>query len=458
MEEVFRFPNHPYKKGNHLFWDLDAIVVGMKRGIRKAFEAHPDITSIGIDTFGVDYVRLGKDGQPLEHPFCYRDDRCQTAMEALLKLHPYKEIYAKTGIQRLPFNTIFQLYDDHLNGRPYEEMLFLPDYLNYFLTGIKRSEKTIASTGALLNLDREFDPELLQMAGYSSCPFPKLIEAGEVLGPIKKELAEELGIPSIDVIVTASHDTGSAVAAIDLDEHTAYLSSGTWSLLGVERKNVEASEASFQNNFTNELGYRESNRYLKNIMGLFIIQELFNAWKGKDQCLSFSLLAKEAGEAKELPIFIDVDDPLFASPLQMEEKFYSYLEATNQQASNLSRGEIARIVYESMSLAYKKQFEKLNQLEENSLKRIVVVGGGSKAELLNQFIADALQIEVVTGQSEATAYGNALVQYLALKEFASWEQARAKMIPSDRKSYLPKQKKEERYGLYQELIARRKQS
>lgn len=455
-EEMYRFPNHPYEKQGHLYWNMDAIVSGLKEGLKRSFAKHPDIESVGIDTFGVDYVRLGKGSLLLSDPFAYRDSRCQKAMDKLLKEVPFARIYEESGIQKLPFNTIFQFKDDHDEHREYEEVLFLPDYINYLLTGKKATEATIASTGSILGTNHEFSPFLLGLSGLKEGALPSLMQPGTVLGNVRKELCDELGIPGVKVILTASHDTASAIASIDLDDDTCYLSSGTWSLLGCERKEIIANKKALDANFTNELGFQKTNRFLKNIMGLFIIQELYNAWKETDPSLTFSRLAEEATNAEPKPIFIDVDDPIFSTPMDMEKKFYQYLKATNQEASNLARGEIARIVYESMSFAYKKHYGALCEILGKSFPRLVVVGGGSKAELLNHFIADALNIRVETGQGEATVYGNAAVQLLALDPSTSWKTLRNAMIPEERKTYYPKNNAEPRYLQYLDIVSRRK--
>lgn len=455
-EETHRFSNHPYEKDGHLYWDIRAIEEQMLCGIKFSFHSHPDIQSVGIDTFGVDYVRLGKGSSLLSDPFAYRDTRNVAAREKATSKVPYSEIYQTTGIQSLPFNTLFQFYDDKIQGYPAEEVLFLPDYLNYLLTGVKATERTIASTGALLDLNRELALPLLERLGLNPSLLPPLKDPLTRLGTLRHDIASSLGVPEVPIILTASHDTASAVASIDLDEDTLYLSSGTWSLLGAETSAPIVTPAAEEANFTNELGLNGSNRFLKNIMGLFILQELYNAWQALCPSLTFSRLALEASQSPTLPFFIDVDDPLFSTPMDMEKKFYQYLKKTKQESGKLTRGEIARIVYESMAFAYKRQYETFASLHGKPYGRLVVVGGGSKAELLNQFIADALSLTVQTGQAEATVYGNALAQFLALDKSLSWEQLRHAMIPEDRRVYTPKNDLSSRYLRYQEIIHRRK--
>lgn len=455
-EETYRFPNHPVEKQGHLYWDIDAIEKEFFKGLQASFSLHPDIESVGVDTFGVDYLRLGEGGFLLSAPFAYRDPRCLKAMEEVLSRIPYSKIYQNTGIQCLPFNTIFQLCDDAAKCRELGEILFLPDYFNYLLTGVKATERTIASTGAILSLDHEFDASLLESLGIAPDIFAPLSDPSSTLGSVKEDLAKKLGIPRAKVILTASHDTASAIAAIDLDPSTAYLSSGTWSLLGVETRFPIVTKESEESNFTNELGLHNTNRFLKNIMGLFIIQELVNGWKVTDPRLDFATLALEAEEATALPYFIDVDDPVFSTPMDMEEKFYRYLKKTKQESGVLTRGEIARIVYESMAFAYKKHFDSLQQILKKTYGRLVVVGGGSKADLLNRFIADALQVKVETGQCEATVYGNAIAQFLGLDPRLSWEELRKAAIPKNRRTYLPSSDLSPRYQRYLDIIHRRK--
>lgn len=430
-DETYRFKSSMQMLDGHLRWDFDHIWSEIKKGLVASFKKEKDIASIGIDTFGVDYGRLDQKGNLLANPIGYRDSRDKEAAELFLTKHPYWDIYQHSGIQYLTFNTVFQLFDDVNCHREFDTFLLIPDLIAYFLTGEKRTELTNLSTTAFYDPNKkEVSKEILKMIGLDEKKVSKLVYPMEKIGNLKKDLAEELHIPVLPVIAVGSHDTASAVASIKLDEHTAYLSSGTWSLLGVELEKPVISKKTYKANFTNEIGLNHTVRFLTNIMGLFIIQELAKDFQKDDPSLSFQQLHDEAKNSGENQIFIDVDDELFAQPGDMKNKYLKYLAKTNQTQKDLTRGQIANSVYQSMACKYLDRFQVLTELVGRKIDKLVVVGGGLNAVLLDQMIADALHIEVVTGESEATIYGNAIAQLMALGQFGSLQEARDALYKS----------------------------
>lgn len=454
-DEVYRFYNGQDFFEGHLRWNLEKLFICIKEGLKIALNKYKDIKSLGVDTWAVDYGRLNKDGNLIEQPIGYRDSRNFESMNKLLSVLPYSEIYKETGIQKLSFNTIFQLYDDVQNGRELSKILLIPDLINYMLTGEMRMELTNASTTALYNpVKKELSKTLLEKIGVDESIFAKLINPSEFVGYLKDEIVEELGIYRIPVVSVGSHDTASAVAGTVLVDNVAYLSSGTWSLLGVELEKPLINEDTLNANFTNEIGLEHRVRFLKNISGLFIIQELRKDF-AKDKEVSFQQLQEEANLIKNNHFFIDVTHKLFNEPGDMVSKFYEYLKLTKQFTRKLSRGEIVRSVYESLVFKYVDEIKNLAKLTGKKIEKLCVVGGGNKATLLNQLIANALNIQVETGLGEATAFGNALAQFIYLKVFENLDVARAHLENNIKKEiYVPKDvaKYERKYRDYKSKI------
>ena len=457
IDEIYRFYNGMDKdSSNHLIWDFNRLFDEIKKGLKISLSKYDDILSLGIDTWGVDYGRMVND-KLIFNPYAYRDERCLKSMNDLLKDIDYKNIYFKSGIQKLPFNTIFQLYSDKENNNKLDEILLIPDLIIYYLTGKKYCELTNLSTTSLYNpINRCIDQDLLSYSGFNKNIFPSLINPGEEIGYLKEDIVKELGIYNIKVIASTSHDTASAIASIPLSKNSLYLSSGTWSLLGTELINPIINEKSYEYNFTNEIGYNHSVRFLKNIMGLFIIQEYRKSLINKGINIEFKDMLSESKKIKNNEIYIDIDDKLFETPFDMENKIITYLKKTNQKY-DLSIGEICRSIYESMAFKYLEEFNKLKEVTKLEYTELFIVGGGANIDLLNKLTANILNIDVIEGEKEATVYGNALVQFIYHQEFKDLFDARSKLKddhqykvyhPENHEFYINK------YQKYKEIIRR----
>ena len=458
-DETYRFYNGMEKgPNNHLIWNFTRLFDEIKKGLKISLTKYKDIVSLGIDTWGVDYGILNKEGKLIDNPCAYRDFRCEKAMNSLLNRIEYKDIYLKSGIQQISFNTVFQLHDDKLNFREIDKILLIPDLIAYFLTGNKYIELTNLSTTSLYNpVKKEIDDEILSYININKSIFPKLIVPGKEIGYIKDEIIKELGIYQIKVIATASHDSASAIASIPLNRETCYVSSGTWSLLGVELKEPIINELSYQNNFTNEIGYNHSIRFLKNIMGLFIIQEYRKSLIDRGINISFKEMVDQAKEVENNDVFIDINDLIFNEPFDMENKLKKYLKLTNQK-DDLSIGEMCLAIYESMAFKYLEEFKKLVDITKINYKEMYIVGGGSNIALLNQLTSNILNINVIEGEKEATVYGNALIQFISLKQFSDLNEARS-ILKKDHSYMIYKPQNHDfyikKYLKYKEIVGRK---
>lgn len=425
-QETFRFSNGMNLIEGHLRWDFNQLMESIYRGLNLTFKIYKDIKSIGVDTWGVDYGILNRKGELMSLPIGYRDSRCKNAASNLLKKIDYSYIYKRSGIQFLNFNTLFQLYDDKvINNLDYETFLLIPDLINYFLTGNRFLELTNLSTTGLYNpVKKEIDEELLALCNFDHTKIPKIISPSKKVGSLKKDIIEKYELYPCDVISVGSHDTASAIASLSLNENMAYLSSGTWSLLGVELDKPLINDETYEANFTNEIGLEHRVRFLKNIMGLFIIQELRKDFLKENPNITFGDIHNEAMKILNNTTYIDVNAPDFQEPGNMLEKYNSYLKKTNQY-KEMTIGEIARSIYESMAFKYFEEFHKLEKIIGKRITSIRVMGGGVNATLLNQLIANVLNINVYLGLSEATVFGNALAQLIYLKSFNDLNEARA---------------------------------
>ena len=419
VHEVRRFPNTPLPLAGHIHWNVYALLDEMKAAMRDAAAStgvRPD--SLGVDTWGVDFGLLAKDGGLLGLPFCYRDHRNAGAMEDYFKLVPRTELYQATGIQFLPFNTLFQLYAMVRDRSPQLEaaadLLFMPDLFHYLLTGRKATEFTIASTSQFLDpRTRNWIPGLFQAMGFSRRILQDIVEPGTVLGPLSDKLIAETGYRDVPVIATAGHDTASAVAAVPAEGgNWAYISSGTWSLVGVEETAPVISPASLRANFTNEGGVGRTVRFLKNVTGLWLIQGCRRAWSA-DGAVSYEELAAAADDAPHFAALIDPDDPGFLNPPDMPEAVAAYCRRTGQ-AVPPTRAAIVRAILESLALKYRFVLDQLRAVLGHPIEKLHVIGGGARNALLCQLTADATGLPVVAGPAEATAVGNILVQAMAL--------------------------------------------
>lgn len=441
-EEVHRFENIILKEDGELRWDFSNILNHLRIGIKKAFQMYSDISSIGIDTWGVDYGILKKNGELLRNPRCYRDSHMGEIVDEVLKKVSYQEIYQETGIQKLDFNTIFQLYLDREVLKSADQILLIPDLIAYYLTGKKRCELTNCSTTALYNpKDKKISEKLLSAIGVSKDLFAEMIVPGEIYGLLKKEYLVE-GYPDVPVVCVCSHDTASAVVASCVSSNRLYLSSGTWSLMGAELSFPIINEESLFLNFSNEIGYQHSVRFLKNIMGMFLMNEVRKDLSLQGIQIKVADIAHLVEQAGENHSYLDPDDPLFATPQNMCQKVALYLEKTHQPPVS-NPGAILKMIYESMALKYRYVFENISRFSANHYEELMVIGGGNQSVVLNQYTANALGIRVRKGCVEATVVGNAIVQFLSKGIIHSLEEARKMVQQSiDEIVYIPTNQKE----------------
>lgn len=430
LEETHRFGSDPVMVGSTFTWDILRLYHEMKKGIiNTVLQGHKDIVSIGVDTWGVDFGLLSKDGQLLGNPVHYRDTRTDGMMEKAFKTVSAKEIYDTTGIAFQKFNTLYQLLAMKESGSPLldaaETFLFVPDLFNYFLTGEKFCEYTITSTSQL------YDPrkgawafDMMKKFGLRTDIFPEVIPVGTKIGNLTKNVCDELGVNSVPVIAVAEHDTGSAVVSVPFAaKGAAFLSSGTWSLLGVELDKPIINDKVRELNYTNEGGINNNVRLLKNIMGLWINQECKRHWEKNGEKLSFDEIDEGAMNAKHFAAIIDVDDPSFFEPHNMPIKIQEYCKRTGQYVPQ-TKGEITRVVMEGLALKYRQAIEGLEEIVGYKIPALNIVGGGCKNKILSQFTANAINRPVIAGPIEATSIGNLSSQLISLGEVANLDQAR----------------------------------
>ncbi|MFD2706065.1 rhamnulokinase [Salibacterium lacus] len=429
MKEVHRFDNTPVQIGERLHWDVYRLFHEIKQGILQANMSGEPVEAIAIDTWAVDFGLLGKDGELLRAPYHYRDHHTDGIMEDFQKTKISREaIFEKTGIQFLPFNTIYQLEAMSRAESPVlkegVDLLMVPDLLRYFLTGEKKTEFTNATTTQLFNPKlMEWDRELVEAAGVSPELFQDVVKPGTIIGELSAQLCDELDTEPIPVIATGEHDTASAVAGIPaLDENFAYVSCGTWSLMGTEVEDAVINEKAFEWNFTNEGGVNDTFRLLKNIMGLWILEECKRIWEYNGK-IDYGKLLGEAEAAPSFAFFIDPDDFRFLNPSHMPGAIQQYCEDTSQYVPQ-SRGEITRGVLESLALKYRYVFERTQYLAGTPFYGLHMVGGGIQNEMLCRFTSSALGKPVWAGPVEGSAIGNVMVQLMACKKVESLAQAR----------------------------------
>ena len=428
LEEVYRFENGPKKRGGRLCWDFDALAREVVNGLKACAELGKVPATLGVDTWGVDFALVDREGRVLGDTVAYRDSRTQ-GMDALVEeLIPAQELYRRTGIQKQSFNTIYQLMAVKRQSPELLEqahrLLLVPDYLHYTLTGVMSNEYTEASTSGLVSAAaKDWDRELLRLLGFPQKLFGILSLPGTALGGLRPALREELGF-DCQVVLPASHDTGSAFLAVPAGEGASVtLSSGTWSLLGVELEQPVTTPESRAANFTNEGGYQYRYRYLKNIMGLWMTQNLRREMAENGQLPGFGELSQLAREAADFPGRVDVDDPSFMAPESMSAAVRAYCERTGQPVPQ-SPGELLSCVYHSLAQCYAQSVRQLERLTGRSFQAVHIVGGGSQDAYLNQLTASATGLPVYAGPTEGTALGNLLVQMIAQGEFASLQEAR----------------------------------
>ena len=422
VSEVHRFKNGFQQIDGHDRWNIDDLFQNILIGLEKVKERGIEECTLGIDTWAVDYV-LVKDGEKLGHPIAYRDSRTQKGVENVFEKITKEDLYSKTGIQFLPFNTVFQYAAEESDVlRSAEKSLLIPDYLAYQLTGVMVAEETNASTTQLLNPHHKtYDVELLEIAGLDPHQLPDLVAAGTYIGDVTDALRAEYDLPVTHVYAVATHDTASAVVGVPVtNEYFAYISSGTWSLIGTELKEPLITEETQKQNYTNEWGAYETIRFLKNITGMWSIQEIARML---DYQYSYQEMADAAKAVAPFEQFVDFNDERFTNPKNMIEEIQAYCKETNQKVPE-TVGELTLCVYSNLALLYAHELEHLERLTGHSFDVIHIVGGGSNVSILNQLTATVTGKTVVAGPGEATALGNLLVQMIADGKLESLQHAR----------------------------------
>ncbi len=420
LTEIHRFTNQMQLINGHYFWNIFSLFNELKTGLKmciKEYGIQPE--SIGVDTWGVDFVHLNKEGLILSLPFAYRDSRTNTSMDDLFQLVPKDEVYAQTGIQFMQFNSLFQLFsmvkDQSSLLEITDSILFMPDALNYLFSGVKKSEFSIASTSQMIVPGTcDWNYELLEKAGISTNILEDIILPGTIIGKIKEEVAHETGSKSIPVIAVAGHDTGSAIVSVPSTlNNFAYISSGTWSLMGIESPQPLISDKIREMNFTNEGGVDGTTRFLKNIMGMWLIQEVQRIWSEEGTVYAWPEMVELARGSEPFKFLINPDDTMFLNPRNMVQAVRDFCYQT-AQGTPQNHGETIRCIYDSLALKYRYTLEQIREVSDQPIEVIHIIGGGANNHFLNQLTADATGLLVVAGPTEATAIGNILIQAKAL--------------------------------------------
>ncbi len=439
LEEIYRFPNGAAVRNGHLCWDYDALFSHIVEGLSRCRDAGKIPETIGIDTWGLDYVFLDHNGDRIGLSVAYRDNRTTGMEDFIASVIPDAELYRRAGIQKMAINTIYQMaaqrreHPEELEKA--ETFLMVPDYLNYLLTGRTYSEYTNATTTALVGAEsKDWDRELIRKLGFPDRAFLPLSMPGTEVGPLKAEIASRVGFQTL-VVLPATHDTGSAFLAVPArDNDAVYISSGTWSLMGVENPIPITNETSRLHNFTNEGGYDYRYRYLKNIMGLWIIQSVRHE---TDDAYSFAQLETMARSETDFPSVVPANDARFLAPESMSETIRESCRESGQPVPE-TVGQLIQCAYRSLAMCYRDTVHELEEVTGKVYTSINVVGGGSKDAYLNELTAAAAGLPLCAGPSEGTALGNLIVQMLRSGVFASLEDARRAIRPSfDLKEFMP---------------------
>ncbi|MFA4028556.1 MAG: hypothetical protein GDYSWBUE_000518 [Candidatus Fervidibacterota bacterium] len=430
LEEVHRFPNGPVRIIDSLHWDVLRIWQEMKEAMRMCVSKYgSEIEGIGVDTWGVDFALLGRGDVLLCNPYHYRDKRTDGMIEEAFRRVPKEEIFEQTGIQFMQINTLFQLLSMVVSGSPLldvaETLLMMPDLFNFWLTGIKVSEFSIATTTQFYNpREKQWAKPLLERLGIPTHFLPPIVSSGTIIGEMISSVADDVGMPRVKIIAPACHDTGSAVAAVPAEgDNWCYISCGTWALMGVEIDEPIINEHSLRLNFTNEGGYGGKIRFLKNIMGLWLVQECRRTWARQGEEHSYSELTEMASMAQPFKAFVDPDNTIFLHPGDMPYRMSKFCQSTSQQPPE-TKGEFVRCALESLALKCRWVLDRLEELLGRKIEVVHVVGGGSRNSLLCQFIANATHRPVVAGPVEATAAGSVMIQALTLGYVSSHDEAR----------------------------------
>lgn len=462
VEEVNRFPNYMVKIHGSLYWDVLYLWQKVKECLRIASRKYRDgLVSIGIDTWGVDFALIDSRGELLGNPHTYRDPRTEGVMEEVFARIPYRTIYERTGIQFMRINTLYQLYAMVKYKSPQLDvastLLMIPDLFNYWLTGVKVAEYTEASTTQFLDpRSKSWCTDILEALGIPTRILPDIVEPAVKLGSIRSDISEEAGMGVVDIVAPATHDTASAIAAAPLvDEDTGYISSGTWSLVGVELDRPLINDEALNYNFTNEGGAFGTITFLRNVQGMWILEEVRRNLADKGYNYGYDELIGMAYRAEPFKAFIDPDDPRFLAPRSMIEEIYRFLDETGQEKPS-DIGGLVRVILESLAAKYRLVFDQASRLIGRRLKRINIFGGGSRNWLLNQITADYTGLPVYAGPEEATSIGNILLQAAGLGYIGSLRDLRRIVRDSFQvREYTPNtsRKHEEAYYRFLEIIA-----
>ena len=426
LHEAHRFTNGLARIMGSYRWDTLRIFEEIKNGLRKVAEQGIAARSVSVDSWGVDYVLTGEREPQLSIPYHYRDSRTDRTYGEAVRKGGAERIFEETGIQFMPINTLYQMVADMEERKEVlgvaDRFLLMGDYFNYLLSGRGVAEESLASTTQIYDpRKRDWSRELIRVFGFNEKLFPEIVPSGTILGPVREEIVEETKMKGVQVVATCSHDTGAAVAAVPAEGiDWAFLSSGTWSLIGVELPGPLINEEVRKANFTNEAGHGGTTRFLKNISGLWLLQECRRAWAKEGREYGYEELTRLALETEPLRSLVNPNSPRLAKPDEMPRKIQEGCEAEGEPRPE-TPGQIARCILESLALTYRTAFEQLRGLTGMKLNRLHIVGGGSQSKLLNQAAADAIGCPVIAGPVEATAIGNLLVQAIALKDIASLE-------------------------------------
>jgi len=448
LKEVYRFSNGPIEEDLSLRWDFDKLFSEVKTGIAKAIKrSNGEVSGIGVDSWGVDYGLLGQDGRLIENPYHYRDSRTDGIMEKAFELMGQREIYENTGIQFMQFNTLYQLLSMRLaNSKTLaraKRLIFMADLVSYYLCGRAYAEYTLASTSQFMDMRTgQWSRNIFDKLSLPIDIMPEFVKPGTIVGQLTKEVSKEVGCKPIDIIVVGSHDTASAVAAVPAKaKHWAYLPSGTWSLVGVEVPEAIVNDKTFDYRFTNEGGVEDTIRLLKNIMGLWLVQECRRQWQREGVDLSYRQVTDMAEGAETFVAHIDPDYNGFFSPGDMPKRINEYLTETSQKPID-DKGQMVRVILESLALKYRSMMEAIEDITEKPIEILHIVGGGIQNEVLCQFTANAIGKRVIAGPIEATAIGNILMQAKAKGQIKSLADIREIVRNSfELKEYQPKDSK-----------------
>lgn len=458
FQEVHRFPNEPVQLVDGLHWDALRIMHEVRHGLSRAARQSRSLQSVGVDTWGVDFALLDRDGALVSNPYHYRDPRTEGVMERAFDKVSREELYRATGIQFLPFNTLYQILamEDSPLLEAADTLFMIPDLIGYWLTGEKASEYTVATTTQLYDLAGEgWAWDLMRRMNVPERIFPEILPSGTQLGALLPDVAEETGLGRLPVTATATHDTASAVVAVPADGPFAYISSGTWSLVGVETGRPFATEDGLRHNFTNEGGFGGTVRLLRNVMGLWLLQESLRTWAKHGRGYSYEELARMAESAPPFGALVDPDHGSFLAPGDMPARIRELCAKTGQ-APVEEPGAVARCIFESLALKYRWVLERAEEVSGQRAETVHVVGGGAQNALLCRLTAAAMRRPVVAGPVEATALGNLMVQAFGRGHVGSLEEIRSVVRSSvEVRTYLPEGEADEwdeAFGRFSELV------